>query len=55
MKARYKVAVEGGDMFVTGKDWTLTTGGAPAADMRSSSSKKVSDREAARFFGCRAT
>ncbi|MFX7140045.1 hypothetical protein ABTH88_19165, partial [Acinetobacter baumannii] len=34
VKARYTVAVEGGDMFVTGKDWTLTTGGAPAADMR---------------------
>ena len=51
VKARYKVAVEGGDMFVTGKDWTLTTAAAPAVDMRFLEQQEVSDREAARFFG----
>ncbi|MEZ3156864.1 phage portal protein [Microbacterium sp. BWR-S6Y] len=51
VKARFKVAVEGGDMFVTGNDWELKTGGAPAADMRFLEQQEVSDREAARFFG----
>lgn len=51
VKARFKVAVEGGDMFVTGNDWELKTGGAPAADMRFLEQQDVSDREAARFFG----
>lgn len=51
VKARFKVAVEGGDMFVTGNDWELKTGGAPAADMRFLEQQEVSDREAARFLG----
>lgn len=51
IKARYKVAVEGGDIFVTGNDWEFKTENAQAADSRFLEQQNYSDQAAARFFG----
>lgn len=51
VKARYKVAVEGGDVFVTGNDWEFTTKNAAAADAKFLESQNYSDVDAVRFFG----
>lgn len=51
VKSRYKVAVEGGDIFVTGSDWEFTTQNVPAADARFLEQQGYSDLDAVRFFG----
>lgn len=51
VKARYKVAVEGGDIFVTGNDWEFKTDLAAAADSKFLEQQGYSDQAAARFFG----
>lgn len=50
-KARYKVAVEGGDIFVTGNDWEFNTVPAALADARFLEAQQYSDLDAVRFFG----
>lgn len=51
VKARYKVAVEGGDIFVTGNDWEFKTETARAADAKFLEQQGYSDVDAVRFFG----
>ena len=51
VKERYKLAVEGHDLFVTGQDWSFTTVSAPAADARFLEQQGASDVAAARFYG----
>lgn len=50
-KKRYKAAVEGGDLFVTGKDWDFSSVNAPAADAKFLDAQGYSDLDAVRFFG----
>jgi HK97 family phage portal protein len=51
VKDRYKLAVEGGDIFVTGQDWEFETQVAAAADAKFLELQKYSDLDAVRFFG----
>lgn len=51
VKARYKVAVEGGDIFVTGKDWEFKTDVAAASEAKFLEQQGYSDAAAARFYG----
>lgn len=51
VKSRYKVAVEGGDIFVTGNDWEFKTETARAADAKFLEQQGYSDIDAVRFFG----
>lgn len=51
IKERFKVAVEDGDILVTGNDWDFTTGPAVAQDMQFLATMGYSDQDAARFFG----
>ena len=50
-KERFKVAVEGGDVFVTGKDWEFSTVAAAIADARFLEAMDNADAAAARFLG----
>lgn len=50
-KARYKVAVEAGDIFVTGNDWEFSTVPAALADSRFLEAMGYSDLDAVRFLG----
>ena len=51
VKDRYKLAIEGGDLFVVGKDWEYSTAPAAAADARFLEQMNYSDIDAVRFFG----
>ena len=51
VKERFKVAVEAGDVFVTGRDWEFNTINAGTADKQFLETEGYSDIEAARFFG----
>ena len=51
VKARFKVAVEGRDLFVTGNDWQYSTINSAQADAKFLESQNLSDVAAARFFG----
>lgn len=51
-KARFKVAIEGRDIFVTGKDWEWTPVAAEAAELAFMEERKFSIGDVARFFGC---
>ncbi len=51
IKARYKVAVEGGDIFVTGNDWEFKTETAASAEARFLEQQGYSDAAVARFLG----
>jgi HK97 family phage portal protein len=50
-KDRYKIAVEGRDAFVSGKDWTFATVQTPMADAQFLETRKLSEVDAVRFFG----
>ncbi len=51
VKKRFKAAIEGGDVFVTGKDWSFSTTNTPAADARFLEAQGYSDTDVVRFFG----
>lgn len=51
IKAKYKLSVEGGDLFVTGNDWELKTDIAGSSDMKFLEQQNVSNQDAVRFFG----
>jgi HK97 family phage portal protein len=51
VKGRFKVAVEGGDVFVTGKDWEFLPINASVADAKFLAAQDDADAAAARFFG----
>ncbi|GAB6857334.1 phage portal protein [Microbacterium xylanilyticum] len=51
VKERFKVAVEGGDVFVTGKDWEFSTINAATADAQFLAAQENADAAAARFLG----
>jgi HK97 family phage portal protein len=51
VKDRFKLAVEGRDLFVTGKDWTYSTINAASADAKFLESMTMTERDAARYFG----
>lgn len=51
VKARYKIATEGGDIFVTGKDWEFSTANVATAEAKFLEQQGYSDAAAARFYG----
>lgn len=51
VKARYKIATEGGDIFVTGKDWEFSTASAATSEAKFLEQQGYSDAAAARFYG----
>jgi HK97 family phage portal protein len=51
IKSRFKVAVEGRDLFVTGNDWEYSTINSAQADAKFLESQNITDVAAARFFG----
>lgn len=51
VKQRFKVAVEGRDIFVTGNDWEYTTGPVATAEQIFIEQMDYSDAAVARFFG----
>lgn len=50
VKKRYKAAIEGGDIFVTGNDWEFSTKETPSADSRFMDLQQHTDRDVVRFF-----
>lgn len=50
IKRRYKAAVEGGDIFVTGKDWEFSTKNTPSVDASFMEQERHTDRDIVRFF-----
>ena len=51
VKSRFKIAVEGRDVFVTGADWEYSTIDTAQADSKFLESQQVSDVAAVRYFG----
>lgn len=51
IKARYKLAIENGDVFVAGKDWEFKVIEAQAAQASFIETMGVTDRDVCRFFG----
>lgn len=51
VKERFKVAVQGGDIFVTGNDWEYKTGPAAAAEALFLQQMDYSDQAMCRFYG----
>lgn len=51
VKARVKATLKHGDPFVTGKDWTYTTVGVPAADARWIETMKLTATQIAAIYG----
>lgn len=51
VKARAKASLTNGDIFVTGKDWSYTPVGAPAADMRFIETMKLTATQVAAIYG----
>lgn len=50
VKQRYKAAVEGGDIFVTGRDWEFSTKSTPTVDASFMEQERHTDRDIVRFF-----
>jgi HK97 family phage portal protein len=51
IKGRFKEAVQGGDIFVTGKDWEYTTGPTASAESLFIQQMDYSDQAMCRFYG----
>lgn len=51
IKARFKESVQGGDIFVTGKDWEYSTGPASTAETLFIQQMDYSDQAMCRFYG----
>ncbi|NQX36258.1 phage portal protein [Herbiconiux sp. VKM Ac-2851] len=51
VKERFKAAVQGRDVFVTGKDWEYNMESAHTADAQFLQAQQASDRDATRYFG----
>jgi len=50
VKRRYKAAIEGGDIFVTGKDWEFSTKSTPLVDASFMQQERHTDKDIVRFF-----
>lgn len=50
VKDRYKASIEGGDIFVTGRDWEFSTKNTPQVDASFMQQERHTDRDIVRFF-----